>query len=252
MTQYVLGLLGSGEFQPWAGDVDLALLGRARTGDGRALVVPTASAPEGEDVFNRWADMGLAHYRRLGVTAELVPLRTRADAEHPQLVGLLAEASLVFFSGGNPAYLSATLTGTAFWAAVLEGMGRGLAYGGCSAGIQCLGERALDPAAGTWGPEAWKPGLGLFGGVWFGPHWDALDRHVPGLSGFILGSVPRGDLLVAIDEDTAMFGDGSGWEVLGAGSVHLSRDGSWTDRPAGARFTQALRGAAGEAPEPER
>ena len=252
MTRHVLGLLGSGEFQPWAGEVDLALLDRARTGDGRALVLPTASAPEGGEVFDRWADMGLAHYQRLGVIAELVPLRTREDAEDPELVARLSEASLVFFSGGNPAYLTATLTGTAFWAAVLEGMGRGLAYGGCSAGVQCLGERALDAAAGTFGPEVWKPGLGLFGGVWFGPHWDALDRYVPGLSGFIEGSVPPGDLLVAIDEDTAMIGDGSGWEVLGAGSVHLSCDGTWTDHPAGARFTQALGSGTAEPPDPER
>ena len=83
-------------------------------------------------------------------------------------------------------------------------------------GCSVSGERALDAATGTFGPEVWKPGLGLFRGVWFGPHWDALDRYVPGLSGFIRGSVPPGELLVAIDEDTAMIGDGLGWEVIGA------------------------------------
>jgi cyanophycinase len=203
-------------------------------------VLPTASAPEGEEVFARWGAMGLQHYQELGVTAEVVPIRTREDAEDPANVERLAHASLVFFSGGNPAYLSATLAGTAFWAGVLEGLDHGLAYGGCSAGIQCLGERALDSTVRPFGPEVWKPGLGLFRGVWFGPHWDALDRYVPGLSDLIRGSVPEGELLLAIDENTAVVGDGERWKVMGAGGAHVWRQEAWTDHPPGARFTLTL------------
>jgi cyanophycinase len=240
VTQPVLGLLGSGEFLPWAAEVDRALLERA-TGDGRALVMPTASAPEGEEVFGRWAAMGIGHYRELGVEAQLVPIRTRGDADDPANAALLEEASLLFVSGGNPAYLSATLAGTAFWAALLRALDRGLAYGGCSAGVQCLGERALDPAAAArLDPEVWRPALGLFRGVWFGPHWDALDRYAPGLSAFIDGSVPAGDLLLAIDEDSAVVGDGERWDVVGAGGAHVRREGAWTHHGSGERFTLAL------------
>lgn len=46
------------------------------------------------------------HYRRQGVTAEVLPLRTREDAERPELAPELARASMVFFSDGNPAYLA--------------------------------------------------------------------------------------------------------------------------------------------------
>jgi cyanophycinase len=240
VTGLVLGLLGSGEFEPWADAVDRALLDRAGTGDGRVLVLPTASAPEGEEVFARWAAMGLAHYRRLGVAAEFVPIRTREDAEAPEHVARLADASMVFFSGGNPAYLSATLDGSAFWAALRNGLDRGLAYGGCSAGVQCLGERALDASTGRFDPDAWRPGLRLFRGVAFGPHWDALDRFVPGLSDAIRESVPRGELLLAIDEDTAVVGDGAEWDVVGAGAAHEWCDGAWTDHPAGSHFTCRL------------
>ena len=67
----LVGLLGSGEFLRWAGEVDRALLERARAGDGRVLVLPTASAPEGETIFGRWAAMGLAHYGELGIPAEV-------------------------------------------------------------------------------------------------------------------------------------------------------------------------------------
>ena len=240
MTELVLGLLGSGEFQPWAAEVDRALLRRARTGDGRVLVLPTASAPEGEAVFGRWAAMGLAHYERLGAPAELLAIRTREDAADPAHVARLAAASLVFCSGGDPAYLAATFSASPFWSALLDGLDRGLAFGGCSAGIQCLGERALDPSGGVLRADVWRPGLGVFTGVWFAPHWDALDRHVPGLSGFIGDSVPAQDLLFAIDEDTAVVGDGEDWRVIGAGAARIRKDGAWAVHPSGSRFTRTL------------
>ena len=135
---------------------------------------------------------------------------------------------------------SSSPAGTAFWSGVLEGLDHGLAYGGCSAGIQCLGERALDSTVRPFGPEVWKPGLGLFRGVWFGPHWDALDRYVPGLSDLIRGSVPAGELLLAIDENSAVVGDGERWKVMGSGGAHVWREDAWTDHPPGARFTLVL------------
>jgi hypothetical protein len=39
-------LLGTGEFQPWSEPVDRRLVEEA-DGDGRVLILPTASAPEG-------------------------------------------------------------------------------------------------------------------------------------------------------------------------------------------------------------
>ncbi|MGH2720564.1 MAG: Type 1 glutamine amidotransferase-like domain-containing protein, partial [Actinomycetota bacterium] len=133
----LLALLGSGEFLPWQAGLDRWLLDRARPGP--VLVLPTASAPEGGAVFERWGSMGVAHYRdELGTAAEVVPLRTRADAERPELVARLDDAALVFFSGGNPAYLVHVLAGTPFWAALQRGTAAGLAYGGCSAGAACL------------------------------------------------------------------------------------------------------------------
>ncbi len=241
MSEPVLGLLGSGEFEPWSGQVDRWLLGRSRTGGDRVLVLPTASAPEGDDVFGRWASMGLVHYAKLGVAAEVVQIRTRADAEDPAHVARLAAASMVFFSGGNPAYLSATLSGTAFWSALRAAMDEGLAYGGCSAGVACLGDHAIDTAASRFEPDAWKPGLRVFPQVWFGPHWDALDRYRPGLTGFIESSVPPDQVLLAIDEHTAVVGNGRDWEVVGSASAHVRKDAGWTHHAAGSRFMLALR-----------
>jgi cyanophycinase-like exopeptidase len=219
-------LLGSGEFEPWSGAVDRWLLERA-SGDGRILVIPTASAAEGEDVFAMWASKGLSHYENLGIAAEVVPLRTRADADRAEVVAMLAGASVAYFSGGNPAYLAAVLRDTSFWEALTDERERGMAYAGCSAGVACLGDRAPDSASGEFDPSVWKSGLGVFPRVWFGPHWDALDTFAPGLTDFFVASVPVGETLIGIDEDTALLGQDDVWSVTGAAGVHLYRDGEW-------------------------
>jgi cyanophycinase-like exopeptidase len=232
-----VALLGSGEFEPWTEDVDRWLLDRA-TGDGTVLILPAASAPEGDSVFDMWANMGLTHYGRLGILADVVPLKTREDAERPQLGKRLSSASMAYFSGGNPAYLAGILRGTAFWSELLTAMGRGMAYTGCSAGIACLGEVAPDSAVRDFrSKEIWKPGLRLFPRTQFGPHWDALDTYLPGLKRMIVSAVPDEWRLLAIDEHTAMVGDGRGWHVVGVGSVHLLERGEWRDFAAGESFT---------------
>jgi cyanophycinase len=230
--------LGSGEFEPWTAEVDRRLLQRA-DGDGRVLVVPAASAAEGDEVFDSWADKGLAHYERTGVPAAVAPIKTRQDAEREDVVEMLASASMVFFSGGNPWYLAETLRGTAFCRTLYERLDDGLAYAGCSAGVACLTETTYD--SDTDDPqEIWKPGLGYVRRTLFGPHWDVLDNWVPGAREMIAASVPEGGTLVAIDEDTAMVGDGRAWEVVGRQGVHVLRDGAWSEHSTGAAFELPL------------
>jgi len=62
--------MGSGEFEPWSAEMDRQVLDRAN-GDGRVLILPTASAKEGDEVFDGWAAKGLAHYSSLGIPAEV-------------------------------------------------------------------------------------------------------------------------------------------------------------------------------------
>jgi cyanophycinase-like exopeptidase len=233
------GLLGSGEFEPWSAQVDRLLLERA-TGDGRVLILPTASAMEGDAIFDGWGSKGLAHFASLDIPAEVLPLKTREDAGRSELVSKLEGASIAYFSGGNPAYLARTLAGSPFWESLQEQMDRGLAYIGCSAGVACLGDKAADSDVRSFDDGLWQPGLGVFHGVWFGPHWDALNAFVPGLSDFVVSSVPEGETLFAIDERTAAVGDGVDWSVFGTAGAHIYRDGVWTDHPSGSTFTAAL------------
>ena len=236
-------LLGSGEFEPWSEEVDRWMLARVANRDGAVLILPTASAPEGNGVFDRWADMGLDHFRRLEVPAEVLPVKTRADASRPDLVARLEGAAYVYFSGGNPAYLAGVLRDTPFWAAVRTGIDAGLGYAGCSAGIASLGEVAPDSARGDLDDDIWQPGLRLFPNVQFGPHWDMLDAFVPGLRAIIEANVPMDQVLFAVDERTAAVGDGAGWTVKGLGSVHLREDGTWRAWSHGESFATSITAA---------
>jgi cyanophycinase len=216
-------LLGSGEFQPWSEPVDRRLLEEA-DGDGRVLILPTASAPEGKDVFERWGSLGLAHFSRIDVAAEVLDVKTREDSDDPRLVEKLEGASAVYFSGGNPAYLAATLADSDLLEAMLKQLERGMAYAGCSAGVACLNELTFDSDTTDMG-EVWKPGLSLVPRTMFAPHWDMVDSWIPGAADFILSSVPEGHTFIGLDEDTAMVGTGETWEVMGRSGVHIRRDG---------------------------
>lgn len=232
-----LGIWGSGEFLPWSAEPDRILLEAAATGDGSVAVVSTASAPEGDEVFDGWTSMGVAHYESLGVKAFAVPLKTRTDATLPEVCALLLRASYIYLSGGNPAYLANTLRDTPFWETVLERRAAGAALAGCSAGACALGEQAPDPTA-SMSEDFNSAGLGVVPGTVFGAHWNMLDTYLPGLTEIIRGAVTDEQMLVGVDEDTAMLClDGQTWRVVGEGSVVLYRP----DQPETLRAGQTLR-----------
>jgi cyanophycinase-like exopeptidase len=235
------GLLGSGEFEPWQGEVDRWLIDRSVNPGGPVLILPTAAAHEGDEMFDHWANKGLDHYRSAGIPAEVVPLKTREDAARPELVGRLEGASAVFFSGGNPKVLAAKLSKTPFLAELLRVMKEGVPYAGCSAGVACLGPTAPDSDAMEIDESVMEhPGLDLFGDTSFGPHWDELDTFVPGLTDLIVRWTPPGWLLFAIDTNTAAAGDGERWTVMGSGKVHLHWAGEWEHYGAGESFSRSL------------
>jgi len=231
-------LLGAGEFEPWHDDVDRWLLERA-DGDGSVVISPAAAAPEGDAMFDSWAGKGLAHYERLGIPARVLPLKVREDAERADVASIVDEASVIFFSGGNPWYLASILTGSRLWDRLRERLRDGLAFAGCSAGVACLTETTYDSDAQDF-DQVFKPGLGYVRNALFAPHWDTVDSWVPGARVAITAAAPRDGVLVALDEDTAMVGDGTAWTVRGRQAIHVYRAGSWTEHADGAAFELAL------------
>lgn len=216
-----VALVGAGEFLPAMADIDAGLLastGRARP---RVVVLPTASFPDGEDVFQRWASMGVAHFAALGAEVEPLLVRDRAGADDPSAAQAVGEADLIYLSGGKPAHLQRALQGSAVGAALVAAHERGAALAGCSAGAMFMAGNAFEFRFRLmpW-PLRWGQGLGLARGVSVIPHYDAWPEP---LSVLIALQAPRGSVVLGIDEETAVIGRDGAWQVQGAARVTVWR-----------------------------
>jgi cyanophycinase len=233
-----IALLGSGEFEPWARPVDTWCAEHATASSDRVLVVPTASAPEGDETFQRWGKMGVDHYTAIGLAPEVLDLRERADASKKEIVDAVPGARHIFFSGGNPGYLAETLSGTPFWEAVVAGVTSGeTALGGCSAGAAFLGTTAPYVAGDSL--DHWTDGTKLLPRAYVMVHFDMLNTYVPGLRDMLLDMRPENTIAVGIDENTALYGDGEHWQVQGSGSAWIG-DGELSPYPDGATLDLRL------------
>jgi cyanophycinase len=210
MTTGTIALVGSGEYLTPIQQVDMQLLTHI-AGEPRVVVLPTAAAPDGDGVPERWAHMGVAHFHQLGARVEPVMLLDRADAENPTIVAAIAQANFVYFSGGKPRYLLKTLQGTAAWMAITEIYQNGGVVAGCSAGAMVMGEAIFDF------PRFWQtfPALNLAPGLIIIPHFDELPQAM-------LASLKHTNgrpTTVGVDGSTALVGRQGRWSVYGSGGV---------------------------------
>ncbi len=226
-----IALVGSGEYLPVMTEIEGGLLaGRAP----RYVQLATAAAPEGDESLARWHRLGREQAERLDVEQIIVDVRTRADAERPENARLIADAGLIYLSGGNPAYLAETLRDTAVWTAILTAHAAGAAIAGCSAGAMALSD---------WAPRmrdvvsADPTGLGLVPHVRVIPHFDRMLAWVPDMLRNALLRLPEGSTLLGIDEDTALVGGPHEWEVRGRQSVWVLGHGSRVEYKVASRLT---------------
>lgn len=212
-----LVLVGSGEFTDAMERVDRDLLAAAGRPRPRVAIVPTASAPDGEAVFQRWAEEGRRHFSALGAEVETIMVHDRHEADDPMWAQAIGEADLVYLSGGKPTALHNALDGTRAGAALIDAWRRGAAVAGSSAGAIVLGSCRLTVRRHIR-PLAWQRALGLAAGAAIVPHYDALPEA---LLAFVVLQAPRGTTVVGIDENTALVGRDGSWQVVGPGRVTL-------------------------------
>jgi cyanophycinase-like exopeptidase len=94
----------------------------------------------------------------MGVPARIVPVRDRSDAMREEFARQVADASMVFFSGGKPRYLAEAIGGTPLWDGLLAALDCGAVFAGCSAGAM-VASHASDGRERLGG--TWLLGLGL-------------------------------------------------------------------------------------------
>jgi cyanophycinase len=212
-----VALVGAGEFLPAIAGFDAGLLAATGRSRPRVAILPTASYPDGEEVFTRWAAMGVAHFGALGAEVEPVLVRDRAAADDPAAAQAIGEADLIYLSGGKPTYLMSTLAGSAVGQAIAAAHERGAVLAGCSAGAMVLAERVFDfrVRLAPW-PLHWRAGLGFVPGASVVPHYDAWPES---LCALIVLQAPRGSVVLGIDEETALVGRDGVWQVHGRSRV---------------------------------
>ena len=196
----------------------LAATGRPRP---RVAILPTASYPDGEEVFQRWATLGVAHFGGLGAEVEPVLVRDRDEADDAAAAQAVGEADLIYLSGGKPAHLIRALGGSAVGEAIEEAHWRGAVLAGCSAGAMVLAGHAFDFRVRLvpW-LLRWRSGLGFVPGTSVVPHYDAWPEPICALIAF---QAPRGSVVLGIDENTAAVGHNGAWQVHGQSRVTVWR-----------------------------
>lgn len=221
----LITLVGAGEYLPVMEEVDRYLLDSLNVGTPRVVCLPTAAGEEGPESVNRWSRMGVEHFKKLGAEVAALPIIDKISANDEQFVSKLENADLIYFSGGNPAYLYQTMRGSRAWTAMQKAWGSGAVYAGCSAGAMILANRI--PSFRLFNT---LEGFGLVPAQFILPHFDAVPVMFKPLVSALKTQLKKGERLLGIDENTALIGQlGGEWKVMGQGKVHVfMRDGKKT------------------------
>lgn len=184
--------------------------------DADIVVIPTASRLK--DYGTRYETL----FQGMGAArVEVLDFDTRRDCQEEGRLARLAEASGIFFTGGNQLRLSTILGGTQVARCIRLRNAQGVTVAGTSAGAGFLSEHMIAFGAEGSSPRASSvrlaPGLGLTNRFVIDQHFRQRDRlgrltAALGYNPFAIG--------IGLDEDTAAFiSPDDTLEVEGSGAV---------------------------------
>src|SRR5262249_36064497 len=164
-----------------------------------------------------FTSMGVKHIKHLGINH-------RDESSKDPRLGMLADATAVFFTGGDQLKITTRLGGTTLSERIEEIYNRGGIIGGTSAGATALGEMMLVGSPGGGISKVgdvlhMTPGLGLAKNMIIDQHFSERGRIRR-----LLGAVAQNPRMlgVGIDEDTAIVIERNGtFQVIGSGSVYI-------------------------------
>lgn len=212
-----LALVGSGEYLIQMQEIETDLLHRgiSRGKSNTYIQIPTGAGQEGTDRIEFWKERGAAQAKRIGAECKFLPILRREDAFNPQYIEAVTNAGLIYFSGGDPGYITEVFEGTPLWEKVKSEFFSGASLAGCSAGAMAFGSKIV----GIRKSHA-QSGLGLIPEVEVIPHYDKFLGWVPDRIASIALRSDKGTYLLGIDEDTALVLTDK-WRVQGRSKVHV-------------------------------
>lgn len=202
-------------------DSEILELVAERAGNGLLLVATLASSV----AMEQWQEYRKV-FGKLGVKKiARLDIETRAESGDDARAGLVRQARMIFFTGGDQLRITSSFGGSRLCELMRDRHGsQGLAVAGTSAGASAMSETMLvtgnDDASHKVGDALrMAPGLGLTRDFVIDPHFAQRGRLAR-----LLGAVAQNPRLlgVGIDENTAVVArEGKGFEVAGAGAVYV-------------------------------
>jgi cyanophycinase-like exopeptidase len=217
-----IALVGSGEYLP-----SMAALEKSLIDDALALgkkptfvQIPTAAGRESSDRLDYWRELGKEQADELGVEQIFLPIYDREAALNPEYAQLINDSALIYLSGGDPHHLAQSLRDTPVWDAITSNWEAGSSLAGCSAGAMVLSKQIPNFRMIKHGPT---PGLSLLPEIRVIPHYNKFFRWIPDSAAKVLMHAPDDQILLGIDELTALVRrpSQSTWQVHGQAKVHV-------------------------------
>ncbi|MDB9376078.1 cyanophycinase [Nodularia sphaerocarpa] len=183
------------------------------------IVIMTAAAELPRDVGENYIRV----FERLGAEGvRIIDTETREDASSSTALEAIAQATGIFFTGGDQARITSILKDTQIDTAIHQRFSEGIVVAGTSAGAAVMPDNMIVEGDAQTHPRmeivAMGPGLGFLPGVVIDQHFSQRGRLGRLLSALV--QEPAG-LGFGIDENTAMVVTDHQIEVIGEGSITI-------------------------------
>jgi cyanophycinase len=190
------------------------------------IVVLTAATSEPVEAGKTYVEV----FKRLGAAAvQVVDTRDRRDAEKPAGLMAIANATGIFFTGGDQTRIVRAIKDTILDDAIRKRYDEGIVVGGTSAGAAIMPSKMIVDGDSVTSPRAdvvkMGEGMGFLPTVVIDQHFAQRGRLGRLLSALLL---EPGMLGFGIDENTAMVVVGEEFVVMGEGSVTVVDESATT------------------------
>lgn len=207
-------LCGGDEFRVGCEEMDREVMRASGKDPASVIIIPTAAVTGPAKAAND----GVVHFGGLGGSSSQLMVLESSQANDAAFVAPVSEADVVYFTGGSPDHLLATLRGSALFRLLTDGLEQGLVLGGSSAGAMVMGTVMRRPSSGGW-----VDGLGIVPNVAVLPHHERRDPAE--VLAELHDSAPADMVYLGIDARTAVIGGPGDWKVSGFGKVTVYRLG---------------------------
>lgn len=221
----VFGLVGGEEFRVGCEEMDRKIMKASGQDPSRVVVIPTAAVTGPAKA----ADDGVRHFSGLGGNASPLMVLEREHAEDSDLIKGIEGAGVIYFTGGSPDHLLATIRNSLLIQAILAAVDRGTVLAGSSAGAMVMGSMMRRPRLGGW-----VDALGVAPGVAVLPHHERSNPEQT--SRDLQGQLAADTVVFGIDARTGCLGSSGNWQVVGSGKVTIYQGKEWSVYQSGDRL----------------